>query len=80
MTWDNYGLWWHIDHVIPCNSCDASDEQQLKSIFNWKNLRPLKGSENISKSSKIITKDIINQEIKVNYYYKFVKALNTTLV
>ena len=68
MHWDNYGTYWHMDHVTPCDSFDATNEDQLKKCFNWKNLRPLKGSENISKSAKIIIKDILNQEIKVHYY------------
>lgn len=68
MSWDNYGEYWHIDHVVPCESFDARDIEDLKRCFNWKNLRPLEGSENISKRAKIITKDILNQEIKVYYY------------
>lgn len=68
MSWNNYGIYWHIDHVTPCDAFDAANEDDLKKCFNWKNLRPLKGSENNSKSSKIIIKDILNQEIKVHYY------------
>jgi len=77
MSWDNYGIYWHIDHVIPCNSFDVTDFDELQKCFNWKNLRPLECSKNISKSDKIITKDIINQEIIVNYYSS--KVLTTTL-
>ncbi len=69
MSWDNYGTYWHIDHVTPCESFDAIDENELKKCFSWKNLRPLYGPENMSKNAQIITKDILNQEIKVHYYY-----------
>jgi hypothetical protein len=78
MNWQNQGSYWHLDHTIPCDSFDSSNENDLKKCFNWTNLRPLEKSRNISKSSKIITKDILNQEIKVHYYL-ITKALNTTL-
>jgi len=68
MSWNNYGQYWHIDHVKPCNSYDATCHDDLKECFNWRNMRPLKGSENISKSSKIIPIDIFNQKIKVIQY------------
>jgi len=76
MSWDNYGTYWHIDHVTPCVSFDATDDEELKLCFNWTNLRPLESSKNISKSSKIIIQDIINQDIIVKYYTS--KVLATT--
>jgi hypothetical protein len=70
MTWDNYGEYWHIDHVIPCDSFDVGIEEELHKCFNWKNLRPYKGSKNISKGKQIIPRDILMQEIKVKFYSK----------
>jgi len=35
MSWDNYGEYWHIDHVIPCDSFELNNEE-LKKCFNWK--------------------------------------------
>ena len=49
MTWDNWGDW-HIDHIRPCMSFDLTDIEQQKTCYNWRNLRPLWGEENISKS------------------------------
>lgn len=58
MTHENYGEYWHIDHVKPCSSFDLSKEEEISECFNWRNLQPLKGEENLSKSNKICNKTI----------------------
>jgi hypothetical protein len=64
MTWENYGAYWHIDHVIPCASFNLIDEEEQKKCFHYTNLQPLfaftqiiEGIEyigNINKSDKIL--------------------------
>lgn len=51
MTWNNYGKYWHIDHIKPCAAFDLSDPEQQKLCFHYSNMRPLRASENVSKSS-----------------------------
>jgi uncharacterized protein (DUF983 family) len=70
MTWDNYGLYWHIDHVIPCSSFNLLDEKEQFKCFNWKNLRPCKSMENLSKNNKVDNWQILLQEIRVTRYLK----------
>lgn len=53
MRWENYGTFWHIDHIIPCAAYDFSDRSQALECFNWQNLRPLKAVENMRKGRKI---------------------------
>jgi uncharacterized CHY-type Zn-finger protein len=53
MTWENYGTLWHIDHTMPCSVFDFTIEENRKVCFNWSNLFPMLGEENISKSNKI---------------------------
>lgn len=74
MCWKNMGNYWHIDHVIPCASFNMKIEEEQYKCFNWTNLRPLKAEENMSKSNKILPKEILHQEIKVNFYKKQMKA------
>jgi len=49
MTRENYGSVWHVDHYKPCSSFDLTDPRQQRQCFNWRNLQPLFGAENISK-------------------------------
>jgi len=51
MTMENYGRW-HIDHIIPCDAFDLSDEEQQRVAFHFSNLRPAWAEENISKGAK----------------------------
>lgn len=48
MTWDNYGKW-HVDHYVPCAYFDLSDVKQQRICFNYRNLRPLWGIDNMKK-------------------------------
>jgi hypothetical protein len=53
MTWDNYGSFWHIDHIIPCSSFNLSTEDEQQKCFHYTNLQPLTAQENLIKSDKI---------------------------
>lgn len=50
MTWENAGEW-HVDHIIPCAAFDLSDPAQQLECFNFSNLQPLWGLDNIRKSN-----------------------------
>lgn len=67
MNWDNYGSYWHLDHIIPCNSWDLTDYKQQLACYNYKNLQPLEGSENMSKSDKYDEND------KTEYFDEFLQ-------
>lgn len=68
MNWDNYGSYWHIDHVIPCAHFDFTKEEDIKTCFIWTNLRPLEGKENNSKKDKIIPEEIEKQKNQVSKF------------
>lgn len=53
MSWDNYGTYWHVDHIIPCSLFDHNDPKQVRQCWHWTNLQPLEAKKNIAKSNKI---------------------------
>ena len=57
MTWDNWSFsGWHIDHIMPFGAFDLTNEENIKKICHYSNLRPMWGVENMSKGKKLIEK------------------------
>lgn len=52
MTWDNYGTYWHADHIIPCAAFDHSYPHQRALCWHHSNMQPLEARENLIKSDK----------------------------
>jgi hypothetical protein len=44
---------YHIDHIIPCAVYDLTDIEEQKKCFNFKNMRPSHGLNNLIKKDKI---------------------------
>jgi hypothetical protein len=59
MSWDNYGSYWHIDHIIPCSKFDLTKESEQKKCFHYSNLQPLTAEDNLKKGSKLIYNNIV---------------------
>jgi len=55
MTWENYGSFWHIDHIIPISFFYLNNIDEQKMAFNFKNTRPLSKKENLCKNNKSIS-------------------------
>jgi hypothetical protein len=68
MSWDNRGLYWHIDHIKPCNSFNLGNQSDIYKCYNWTNLRPLEKKENIIKRDKVDIDIINNFEAKVKEF------------
>jgi len=49
MTWDNYGTFWEIDHIIPCASFDLTRIEQQFLCFHFMNTQPLEKIANREK-------------------------------
>lgn len=56
MTWDNYGKFWHIDHIKPVShfSFTSKEDEDFKKCWALENLQPLLKSENLSKGNRFI--------------------------
>lgn len=68
MTFENHGILWHIDHIIPCKHYELSNDEEKRKCFNWTNLQPLYGSENMSKKDKIYPEEISKNKINVKKF------------
>lgn len=56
MSWDNYGSYWHIDHIIPQSILPytSMEDDNFKKCWDLKNLRPLEKIANIKKGNRLI--------------------------
>lgn len=54
MSWKNYGIYWHIDHIIPQSKLlyDSMKHPNFQKCWALKNLQPLEAKENIRKGNK----------------------------
>lgn len=55
MTWENYGLHWEIDHIMPCAIFDLIKAEHQRRCFHFSNLQPLSIPENQSKGAKALS-------------------------
>ena len=52
MTWENHTRdGWHIDHILPLNESEISQEEKLKRL-HYTNTQPLWAKDNINKGNK----------------------------
>jgi len=58
MTWENYGSYWHIDHIEPVSwfKFTTPDCEAFKRCWSLKNLQPMEAKTNIRKSNKLCLK------------------------
>jgi len=53
MTWENYGSYWHIDHVKPKSlfKYNSDEDEEFKKCWSLSNLQPLEAFENYRKGN-----------------------------
>jgi hypothetical protein len=56
MSWDNYGDYWHVDHIYPQSLLPYSslEEENFQKCWALENLQPLEATENMKKSNKVL--------------------------
>jgi hypothetical protein len=57
MSWDNYGVFWHVDHIVPLAlfRYETPEDPEFRAAWALPNLRPLWKIENIKKGAKRLT-------------------------
>jgi hypothetical protein len=55
MSWDNYGMYWQIDHIIPVTAFnfETPNDIDFKRCWAIDNLQPLPKHDNLSKQGKV---------------------------
>jgi hypothetical protein len=48
MTWENYGFYWHIDHIVPHSTFkyNSMEDEEFRKCWSLGNLRPLEANQN----------------------------------
>lgn len=54
MNWENYGSYWHIDHIYPISKFNiiSPNCNDFQKCWALENLQPLEAKQNIKKSNK----------------------------
>jgi len=53
MTWENYGITWVVDHVMPLAGFDLTNPDHLRNAFHYSNCRPFGSIPNSIKSDSM---------------------------
>ena len=54
MCWNNYGSYWHIDHIKPASMFNHENIDEIYECWSLDNLQPLEASLNMSKGNRYI--------------------------
>lgn len=68
MNDENHGSYWHLEHVIPLNTFDYTNEQNKHLAFGWYNMSALEVTKNMNKKDKIDIQQLINHVGKLLEY------------
>ncbi|HCR36375.1 TPA: hypothetical protein DIU22_05055 [Candidatus Woesebacteria bacterium] len=54
MNWENYGKYWHLDHIVPKSwfLYSTAEEQAFKNCWALANLQPLEVKKNLIKGNR----------------------------
>lgn len=53
MHWNNYGTYWHVDHIVPVSHFDLSNPAHVKLVHHYTNLRPMEAVANMRRGNKV---------------------------
>lgn len=50
MSWNNYGIYWELDHIKELHTFDLNDREQVLEVCNYTNLQPLTIEDHLKKT------------------------------
>ncbi|HLI93227.1 MAG TPA: hypothetical protein VKU83_06445 [Puia sp.] len=53
MNWNNYGEKWVVDHIVPMRLFNLFDPEDLRLVWNYRNLMPLFKEDNLHKEGDL---------------------------
>jgi hypothetical protein len=74
MSWENYGTYWHLDHILPLCKFDMTEKFNLFICLNWTNHQPLHKIENVKKHGKFMLHYYFNSIVSVHRYCQINKT------
>lgn len=80
MSWDNYGSYWEVDHIIPQNlfNITTAESKDFQICWSLLNLRPLEKSVNRSrpKDGRDVTQSLKNKILGQSTIYDIISIEN----
>lgn len=53
MSWENYGSFWQVDHVMPVSKFNLFTPEGQRNAFHYSNCKPLESIKNASKGARM---------------------------
>jgi hypothetical protein len=53
MDYSNFGTEWSLDHIVPVNAFDLTDNEQLHLCYNYINIMPMYNIDNRAKGASL---------------------------
>lgn len=53
MDYSNFGTEWSLDHIVPVNAFDLTDDEQLHLCYNYNNIMPMYNIDNRAKGASL---------------------------
>lgn len=77
LSWENFGVKWQFDHIIPVTYFDHSDENELRLCWNFTNLRvePIQLNKNRGNRVDVLGAKSYFDELYLKTGYAVTKAL-----
>lgn len=52
MSWENYGTYWEVDHILPLANYCLTDRGTFRRLIHYTNLQPLTVAANRRKHNR----------------------------